>query len=103
MEKTISQADRYSAMKYAEPATSARELEGCLSPEERVQSRHQQTHGNHQVQEMDAVSTDGFSHDSPPDDSSDELDSDDIVAYDTETSCYTTLADRTRREKRDFG
>ena len=48
------------------------------------------------------VSTDGFSDDSPPDDSSDELDSDDIVAYDRETSRYTTLADQTRREKRDF-
>ena len=48
------------------------------------------------------VSTDRFSDDSPPDDSSDELDSDDIVAYDTETSHYTTLADQTRREKRDF-
>ena len=51
---------------------------------------------------MDAVSTNGFSNDSPPNDSSDELDSDDIVAYDTETSRYTTLADHTRREKRDF-
>ena len=89
-------------MKYGEPATSARELEGCFSPEKRVQSRCQQTHGNHRVQEVDAVSTDGFSDDSPPDDSSDELDSDEIVAYDTETSHYTTLADRTRREKRYF-
>ena len=32
-------------------------------------------------------------------DSGDE--SDDIVAYDTETSCYTTIADRERQEKRD--
>ena len=48
------------------------------------------------------VSSDRFSDDSPPDDSSDELDSDDIVAYDTETSHDTTLADWTRREKRDF-
>ena len=30
--------------------------------------------------------------------SDDELDSDDIVANDTETSCYTTLSDRVRRE-----
>ena len=48
------------------------------------------------------VSTDSSSDDSPLDDSSDELDSDDIVAYDTEISHYTTLADQTRREKRDF-
>ena len=31
----------------------------------------------------------------------DELDSDDIVAYDTENSHYTTVADRRRREWRD--
>ena len=48
------------------------------------------------------VSSDRFSDDSPPDDSSDEFDSNDIVAYDTETSRYTMLADRIRREKRDF-
>ena len=88
-------------MKYGEPATSARELEGCLSPAERVQSRSHHTRGTHGVQEADIVS-DRFSDDSPPDDSSDELDSDDIVAYDMEMSHYTTLADRTRREKRDF-
>ena len=67
-----------------------------------MQSRSHHTRGTHQVQETDVVSLDGFSDDSPPDDSSDELDSDDIVAYDTETSRYTTLADQTRREKRDF-
>ena len=100
--KPISRVDHYSVMKYGELATSACELEGCLSPVERVQLRCQQTRGTRRVQEVDAVSTDGFSDDSPPDDSSDELDSDDIVAYDTETSHYTTLADRTRREKRDF-
>ena len=100
--KTVSQADRYFAMKYRGPATGSQEFEGCLSPEETVQSKHQQTHGTHRVQEVDAVSTDGFSDDSPPDDSSDEFDSDDIVAYDTETSCYTTLADRHQREKRDY-
>ena len=48
------------------------------------------------------MSTDGFSDDFPPDDSSDELDSDIIVAYDMETSRYNTLANQTRREKRDF-
>ena len=100
--KTISRADRYAAMKYGELATSAHELEGCLSPAERVQSRSHHTKGTHRVQEADIVSSDGFSDDSPPDDSSDELDSDDIVAYDMEMSCYTTLADQTRREKRDF-
>ena len=100
--KTISQADHYAAMKYGEPAMSARELEGCLSPAERVQSRSHHTKGIRQVPESDVVSSDGFSYDSPPDDSSNELDSDDIVAYDMETSCYTTLADQTRREKRDF-
>ena len=100
--KTVSRADRYAAMKYGESATSARELEGCLSPAERVQSRNHHIKGTRQVQEADVVSTDGFSDDSPPDDSSDELDSDDIVAYDTETSHYTTLANWTRREKRDF-
>ena len=55
-----------------------------------------------QVQEADVVSSDRFSDDSPPDDSSDELDSDDIVAYDMKTSHYTSLANQTRREKRDF-
>ena len=85
-------------MKYGELATSAHELEGCLSPAERVQSRSHHTKGTCRVQEADIVLSDGFSDDSP----SDELDSDDIVAYDTETSRYTTLADRTRREKRDF-
>ena len=89
-------------MKYGELATSACELEGCLSPAERVQSRSHHTRGTRQVQETDIVSLDGFGDDSPPDDSSDELDSDDIVAYDTETSCYTTLANQTRRKKRDF-
>ena len=89
-------------MKYARPTTGSLELEGCLSPEETVQSRHQQTCSTHRVQEVDAVSTDGFSDNSPPDDSSDELDSDDIVAYDTEFSHYTTLADWHQREKRDF-
>ena len=39
--KTISQADRYSVMKFGEPATSAHESEGCLSLVERVQSRRQ--------------------------------------------------------------
>ena len=77
-------------MKYGELAMSAHELEGCLSPAERVQSRSQ-------VPEVDIVSSDGFSNDS-----SDELDSYDIVAYDIEMSLYTTLADRTRREKRDY-
>ena len=43
--KTVSQANRYSAMKYGEPATSARELEGCLSPAERVQSRSHHIRG----------------------------------------------------------
>ena len=89
-------------MKYGEPAMSARELEGCLSPAERVQSRSHHMKGTRRVPEADVVSSDGFSDDSPPDDSSDELDSNDIVAYDTETSRYTTLADQTRREKRDF-
>ena len=89
-------------MKYGEPATGAHELEGCLSPAERVQSRSHHTRGTHRVQEADIVSSDRISDDSPPDDSSDELDSDDIVAYDMETSHYTTLADQTRREKRDF-
>ena len=37
--KTVSQADCYAAMKYGELATSAHELEGCLSPAEGVQSR----------------------------------------------------------------
>ena len=42
------------------------------------------------------------SSDSTPDDESDDgLDSDDIVAYDTETSCYKTVANRRRRERRD--
>ena len=58
--------------------------------------------GTHWIQEADIVSSDGFSDDSPPDDSSDELDSNDIVAYDMEMSHYTTLANWTRREKRDF-
>ena len=89
-------------MKYGEPATSACELEGCLSSAERAQSRSHHTRGTRRVQETDIVSSDRFSDDSPPDDSSDELDSDDIVAYNTETSHYTTLADQTRREKRDF-
>ena len=100
--KMVSRVDRYSAMKYGKPTQSACELEGCLSPNEKVQSRHQQTRDTRRVQEVDAVLTDGFNDDSPPDDSSDELDSDDIVAYDTETSHYTTIADRNRREKRDF-
>ena len=91
--KTISQADHYFAMKYRGLATGSRELEGCLSPEETVESRHQQMCSTCQVQEVDAVSTDGFSDDSPPDDSSDELDSDDIVAYDMETCRYTTLVE----------
>ena len=90
--KTISRADHYAAMKYGEPAMSAREFEGCLSPAERVQSRSHHTKGIRQVPEADVVSSDGFSNDSPPDDSSDELDSDDIVAYDMETLHYTTLA-----------
>ena len=91
--KAVSRADRYAAMKYGELATSACELEGCLSPAERVQSRSHHTKGTRcQVQEADIVSSDGFSDDSPPDDSSDELDSNDIVAYDTEMSRYTTLA-----------
>ena len=81
-------------MKYGEPATSACELEGCLTPAEGVQSRSQHIRGTCRVQDVDVVSIDGFSDDSPPDDSSDELD--------TETSHYTTLADHTRREKRDF-
>ena len=55
-------------MKYGKPATSARELEGCLSPAERVQSRSHHTKGTHRVQEADIVSSDGFSDDSPPDD-----------------------------------
>ena len=100
--KTVSQADRYVAMKYGEPTMSACELEGCLSPAERVWSRSHHTKGTRQVPEANIVSSDGFSDDSPPDDSSDELDSDDIVAYDMETSHYTTLADQARREKRDF-
>ena len=100
--KTVSQADHYAAMKYGEPAMCACELEGCLSPAERVQSRSHHTEGTQRVPEADIVSSDRFSNDSPPDDSSDELDSDDIVAYDMETSHYTTLADQTRREKRDF-
>ena len=91
--KTISRADGYAAMKNGEPAMSARELEGCLSPAKRVQSRSHHMKGTHRVPEADIVSSDGFSNDSPPDDSSDELDSDDIVAYDTEISRYTTLAD----------
>ena len=90
--KTISRADRYAAMKYGEPAMSACELVGCLSPAERVQSRSHHTKGTHRVPEADAVLSDGFSDDSPPDDSSDELDSNDIVAYDMETSRHTTLA-----------
>ena len=89
-------------MKYGEPATSAHELEGCLSPAERVQSRSHHTKGTRCIPEADVVLSEGFSDDSPPDDSSDELDSDDIVAYDMETSHYTTLSDQTRREKRDF-
>ena len=89
-------------MKYGEPATNARELEGCPSPAERVQSRSHHIRGTCGVLGADVVLSDGFSDDSPPDDSSDELDSDDIVAYDTEMSCDTTLADRIRREKRDF-
>ena len=89
-------------MKYGELATSAHELKGCLSPAERVQSRSHHTKGTRQVPEADIVSSNGFSDDSPPHDSSDELDSNDIVAYDMKTSHYTTLADQTRREKRDF-
>ena len=100
--KTVSRADHYAAMKYGEPATSAHELEGCLSPVERVQSRSHNMKGTCRVGGADIVSSDKFSDDSPPNDSSDELDSNDIVAYDTETFHYTTLADRTRREKRDF-
>ena len=100
--KTISRADRYAAMKYGELVMNARELEGCLSPAERVQSRSQHTKGTRKVPGADIVLSDGFSDDSPPDDSSDELDSNDIVAYDTETSHYTTLADQIGREKRDF-
>ena len=100
--KTISLADHYAAIKYGEPAMSACELEGCLSPAERVQSRSHHMKGTRRVPEAGVVSSDRFSNDSPPDDSSDELDSDDIVAYDTETSRYTTLADQTRREKSDF-
>ena len=45
--KTISRADRYSAMKYGELATSAHGLEGCLSPAERVQSRSHHIGGTH--------------------------------------------------------
>ena len=42
------------------------------------------------------------SSDSTPDDELDDgLDSDDIVAYDTETSHYTMVANRRRRERRD--
>ena len=100
--KMVSQADQCSTMKYGEPAQSAHEPEGCLSSNEKVQSRCQQTRDTHRVQEVDTVSTDRFSNDSPPDYSSDELDSDDIVAYDMETSRYTTVADQTRRERRDF-
>ena len=84
--KTVSRADHYAAMKYGELATGVRELEGCLSPAERVQSRSHHTRGTHRVQEADIVTSDGFSDDSPPDDSCD-----DIVAYDMETSHYTTL------------
>ena len=79
-------------MKYREPARNIYEPEGCLSPNEKVQSRCQQTHGTCRVQKVDTVSTDRFSDDSPPDDSSDELHSDDIMAYDTETSHYTTVS-----------
>ena len=100
--KITSQADRYKAMKYGEPAMNACELEGCLSSAERVQSRSHHIRGTRRVPGADVVSSDRFSDDSPPDDSSDELDSDDIVDYDTETSCYTTLADQIRREKTDF-
>ena len=88
--KTISRADRYAAMKYGELAMSARELEGCLSPAERVQSRSHHMKGTCQVPEADVVLSDGFSDDSPPDDSSDELDSDDIVAYDRDVSLHYT-------------
>ena len=76
--KTISRADHYFVMKYRGLATGSQELEGCLSLDESIQSRSLQTHGTRQVQEVDKVSTDGFSDDSPPD-SPDELDSDDIV------------------------
>ena len=86
-------------MKYGELAMSACELEGCLSPAEMVQSRSHHMKDTRRVPEADIVSSDRFSDDSPPDYSSDELDSDDIVAYDTEMSRYTTLADQTRREK----
>ena len=100
--KTISWANHYAAMKYGELAIGACELEGCLSPAEREQSRGHHIKGTCRVQEANIVSIDRLSDDSPPNASSDELDSDDIVAYDTETSCYTTPADWTRREKRDF-
>ena len=100
--KTISRADHYAPMKYGEPAMNACKLEGCLSPAERVQSRSLHTRGTRRVSDAEVVSSDGFSNDSPSDDSSDELDSDDIVAYDTVTSHYTTLADRTKRQKRYF-
>ena len=45
--KTVSQANRYAAMKYGELATSAHELEGCLFPAERVQSRGHHIRGTH--------------------------------------------------------
>ena len=45
--KTISQADCYAAMKYGELATSAHELEGCLSPAEGVHSRSHNIKGTH--------------------------------------------------------
>ena len=100
MKKTPHRADKFILQhyqKHKEPANVRCQLEN--SP------------GNvHQMEELDvhnayfqaAVPMERSDTSTDEEPSDDELDSDDIVAYDTETSRYTTVSDRVRRERQDY-
>ena len=80
--------------RYQESANESKGLEDGYGSADAFQVRRTNT------QNVSAITDHS---DSTPDDESEyELDSDDIVAYDTESSHYTTVADRRRREQRDL-
>ena len=100
MKRTPKRSDKLIMQQYRkhqESANESRELEeGCDSPNTPQVRRMNMRNAYYQAR----VTTD--SSDSTLDEElDDQLDSDDIVAYDTETSRFTTVADRRRRERRD--
>ena len=100
MKKTPRRADKFIMQhhqKHQELANARRKLED--NPRNVHQMGELNVHNAYFQTAVPMGNSDTSTNEEPSDD---ELDSDDIVAYDTETPCYMTVSDRVWREHRDY-